>query len=43
MKDPVKFSQIIMDDIISNGEQKTRFLMRLVPIEATCKGQLISE
>ena len=37
MKDPVKFSQIIMDDIISNGEQKTRFLMRLVPIEATCK------
>merc|ERR1712083_1192631 len=25
------------DDIISNGEQKTRFLMRLVPIEATCK------
>merc|ERR1712083_733304 len=25
------------DDIISNGEQKTRFLMRLVPIEAACK------
>ena len=26
-----------MDDIISGGEQKTRFLLRLVPIEATCK------
>jgi len=37
LKDPVKFSQNIMDDIILNGEQKTRFLLRLVPIEATCK------
>jgi len=37
VKDPVKFSMNIMDDIKSSGEQKTRFLMRLVPIEATCK------
>lgn len=37
LKDPVQFSIAIMDEIIASGEQKTRFLMRLVPIEATCK------
>jgi len=37
LRDTVKLSLKIMDDIISGGEQKTRFLLRLVPIEATCK------
>jgi len=37
LKDPVKLSLNIMDDIISCGEQKTKFLLRFVPIEGTCK------
>ena len=32
LKDPVKLSLNIMDDIISCGEQKTKFLLRFVPI-----------
>lgn len=37
LSDPVKFSLEIMDEILKNGEQKTRFLMRLIPVEITCK------
>ena len=37
LKDPVKFALTILNDIKTTGEQRTRFIMRLVPIEATCK------
>ena len=35
--DPVSFAKAIMDEIIESKEQKTRFLLRLIPIEATTK------
>lgn len=37
LADPVAFTLSILDDIKSSREQKTKFLLRLVPIEATCK------
>ena len=37
LKDPVGFALSILNDIQETKEQKTRFLMRLVPIEVTCK------
>ena len=37
INDPVKYVTDILDNIIETKQQKTRFLMRLVPIEATCK------
>lgn len=37
LADPVAFTLNILEDIKSTGQQKSKFLMRLVPIEATCK------
>ena len=37
LNDSLKFSMQIMDDILASKEQKTRYLMRLVPVQATCK------
>ena len=37
LRDPVNFALGILNDIRTSGEQRTRFLMRFVPIEATCK------
>ena len=37
LKDPVGFAMTILNDIRDNKQQKTRFLLRFVPIEATCK------
>ena len=37
LKDPVGFALSILNDIQETKQQKTRFLMRFIPIEATCK------
>ena len=37
LKDPVGFTLSILNDIQETKQQKTRFLMRFIPIEATCK------
>ena len=37
LKNPVGFALSILDDIQETQQQKTRFLMRFIPIEATCK------
>jgi tRNA acetyltransferase TAN1 len=35
--EPVQLVHHIMKDLESTKKQKTRFLLRLLPIEATCK------
>ncbi|KAB0797048.1 hypothetical protein PPYR_11109 [Photinus pyralis] len=40
LEDPVKLAQTIIEDIHKTRQQKTRFLIRLVPIEETCKAYL---
>ncbi|KAK5642979.1 hypothetical protein RI129_009146 [Pyrocoelia pectoralis] len=40
LEDPVKLAHSIIEDIFKNKQQKTRFLIRLVPIEITCKAYL---
>jgi tRNA acetyltransferase TAN1 len=37
LKDPVDFALSILDEIKSTGQQRTRFLLRLIPVEDTCK------
>ena len=37
LRDPVNFALDILNDIRTSGEQRTRFLLRLIPIEQTCK------
>ena len=37
LKDPVGFALSVLNDIKDTRQQKTRFLMRLIPIEVTCK------
>lgn len=38
-KDPVQLAMDVMNAILASGEQKTRYLLRLLPVEATCKSQ----
>ncbi|KAK4877616.1 hypothetical protein RN001_010122 [Aquatica leii] len=40
LEDPVNLAKAIVNDVFSKKEQKTRYLIRLVPIEATCKAYL---
>ena len=37
LRNPVNFALGILNDIRTSGEQRTRFLLRLIPIEQTCK------
>lgn len=37
LDDPVKLAQTIVSELKSDGSQQSRFLIRLVPIEVTCK------
>jgi len=37
IEDPVKLTEMIVQDISERKKQKTRFLLRLIPIEVTCK------
>lgn len=38
--DPVKLAEMIVKDINDKKKQKTRFLLRLVPVEITCKAYI---
>ncbi|KAF5278100.1 hypothetical protein FQR65_LT03616, partial [Abscondita terminalis] len=40
IEEPSKLAETIIEDVSSKKEQKTRYLLRLVPIEATCKAYL---
>lgn len=40
LEDPVKISQHIVQNIFETKQQQTRFLIRLVPVEVTCKAYL---
>jgi len=40
VSEPVKLAHYIMKDLEATKKQKTRFLLRLLPIEATCKAYL---
>ncbi|RZF39564.1 hypothetical protein LSTR_LSTR001085 [Laodelphax striatellus] len=40
--DPVKLAATIMEDVQSTKTQKTRYLIRLLPVEVTCKAYLDS-
>ncbi|XP_045464977.1 THUMP domain-containing protein 1 homolog [Harmonia axyridis] len=40
MEDPVKISQHIVENIFQTKQQQTRFLIRLVPVEVTCKAHV---
>ncbi|XP_044753109.1 THUMP domain-containing protein 1 homolog [Coccinella septempunctata] len=40
LDDPAKISQHIVENIFQTKQQQTRFLLRLVPIEVTCKAYL---
>ncbi|CAG9821610.1 unnamed protein product [Phaedon cochleariae] len=40
IEDPVKLAHTIVQDLESSKNQQTRFLIRLVPIEITCKAYL---
>ncbi|KAK2711539.1 THUMP domain-containing protein 1-like [Artemia franciscana] len=37
---PLEVAQKIINDIKENGEQKTRFLLRLLPVELTCRASI---
>lgn len=37
LDEPIEVTKEIVDDIIAEGKQQTRFLIRLVPVETTCK------
>ncbi|XP_042208798.1 THUMP domain-containing protein 1 homolog isoform X1 [Homarus americanus] len=37
LKDPVPLSVAIMDDIIQNQKQRTKRLLRMIPVQKTCK------
>ena len=37
VSEPVELAHYIMKDLEATKKQKTRFLLRLLPIEATCK------
>ncbi|XP_059095088.1 THUMP domain-containing protein 1 homolog [Tigriopus californicus] len=38
-EDPVQLAMDVMNAILESGEQRTRYLLRLLPVEATCKSQ----
>nr|CAG4644405.1 EOG090X0GPG [Lepidurus arcticus] len=40
VESPTAMVNSILEDIKTTGQQKSRFLIRLLPIEATCKGNL---
>ncbi|XP_039284243.1 THUMP domain-containing protein 1 isoform X2 [Nilaparvata lugens] len=40
--DPVKLAATIMEDVASTKTQKTRYLIRLLPVEVTCKAYMDS-
>lgn len=40
LEDPIKLAETIVSDIAENKQQLTRFLIRLVPIEVTCKAYI---
>lgn len=40
LDDPVRLAETIIKDVAEQKAQKTRYLLRLVPIEATCKAYL---
>nr|CAG4652271.1 EOG090X0GPG [Triops cancriformis] len=40
LENPTKVVDSILNDIQTSGQQKSRFLIRLLPIEATCKANI---
>ncbi|XP_030765964.1 THUMP domain-containing protein 1 homolog [Sitophilus oryzae] len=40
VEDPVKLAESILNDLSENKSQGTKFLLRLVPIEVTCKAYM---